>query len=107
VIGLANSLHGWQRRFGATLLLFSLAFLLAWAHNGPAVDHMNADDVVAICLAVIEIAVLGWGVAAVARPGRPRRALDLSRVETRCLLPASAIGPPARAGPAFLQVFRD
>jgi hypothetical protein len=107
VIRLANSMHRWHRRFGVTLVLFSLAFLLAWSHNGPAVDHMDSGDVIAICLAVIEVAVLGWGNAAGARPGRPRRTHGPPPAGISCLLPALHTGPPARAGPAFLQVFRD
>jgi hypothetical protein len=106
VIGLAKKLHGWQPRFGLTLFLLLLAFLVLWAHNGPAVDHMNTGDVVAICLAVAEIAVLGLGMAAVARPGRRPRGVRSSPPGCRCLFPASPTGPPARAGPEFLQVFR-
>jgi len=107
VIGLAKKLHGWQRHFGLTLLFLLLAFLLLLAHNGPAVDHMNAGDVVAICLAVTEVALLGLGFAGVARPGTPPRGLGPLPPRVRCPFSESPLGPPARAGPEFLQVFRD
>jgi uncharacterized caspase-like protein len=95
-------------RRGAVLAiaLVALSLAVAWAHSGVALDHMDAEHGVALCLAATELA-LGVGLLATSittprlrlprTPGAPVEAPWLPAV----------LGPGARASPAWLQVFRS
>jgi hypothetical protein len=105
LIGLPETIRPWQRRLRLGLLLILLGLLVAWAHSGPSMDHMDAGEAVAICFAVVETAVLAAGV-------RRPTSLPARRAVPATLpvpLPPAVPGPPglARAGPEALQVFRD
>lgn len=92
-------------RLVAAAVVLVMATAVAWAHTGPGMDHMQMQDVVAVCLAIEGSAVaalLGLGAP---RLGRLRglRAAELALHQHRCrAVPLVR----ARDGPARLQVFR-
>jgi hypothetical protein len=81
-----------------------LGLAVVWAHSGLVMDHSTMDPAATVCLAVI-----GAGaVLAVLPSGRSGRLGWLLRATPRRPsepLVARTVGPPARAGPAELQVF--
>ena len=96
-------------RLAAVLLALALCWLLIAAHSALAERHMGDD--MAVCLAVAQTAalVLAVAIAAVAAvttvlPRPTWRRLDIAPGMwfARC-----APEPRSRAGPAFLQVFRQ
>jgi hypothetical protein len=105
MIRLVEAFRPWQRRLRVALLLLVLAFLVAWAHNGPSIDHMDASEAVAICLAVVETTLLVVGIRTQAF--KPLRWAAPARLPALFYVPASPMGSLARAGPEVLQVFRD
>lgn len=91
-----------------------LSFALAWAHGGPAADHMamgndhgGAPGIASMCLAVIQVvgaATTGFLAALLLSIRRRRASWGLLTPATSRLV----IRPPARvrarAGPELLQV---
>lgn len=104
-----------QRRSQSLIALAALSLIsliLAWAHSGPASDHMDEggmqdSQMVLMCMAVLAAgaaliaAVTGVLSAPLPRAPRELGPTGLSRLPARAL---SSIDP--RAGPATLQVFR-
>lgn len=105
MILMVEAMRPWQRRVRVALFVLVLAFLVAWAHNGPSIDHMDASEAVAICLAVVGSTVLILGLRRQA--GRPLRWAAPARLPTPVHVAASPVSSLARAGPETLQVFRD
>lgn len=81
----------------------ALCTAVVGAHTGLDMDHMAPAEMVAICLAVTETAAVVVALAAMAAVC-PVLAAPSVRLATAP--PARPFAPPARAGPARLQVFR-
>jgi hypothetical protein len=98
---LAHHLRVSRRRPATWLVVGCLALGVVAAHSGLAQDHMGKAS--AICLAVIDAAVLGVG-AALALRGKRRTTMwrPVGRVAT-VTVPAAPPAPRSRAGP-LLQV---
>jgi hypothetical protein len=96
-----------RRRQGLIVLATTLvlAFSVAWAHSGMAMDHMGTPA--AMCLAIVDGAMLmGAAVLVAAAPGPPRPDVPELRAPLELLVTSPARSIPARAGPSLLQVFR-
>jgi len=98
-----------RHRLAAVLLALALCWLLIAAHSALADRHMGDD--MAACLAVAETAalVLAVALATVAAatallPRPPRRLVDIA---TGVWFARAVPDPCSRAGPVFLQVFRE
>ena len=96
-----------RRRRGLAVLAaaLALAFAVAWAHSGLAMDHMGPPT--AMCLAIVDGGlVLGAAliVATGAQAAPPVR--EVLRPHALAAGHTVARSVPARAGPAVLQVFR-
>jgi hypothetical protein len=94
-----------QGRLVAAAVVLVMATAVAWAHSGPGVDHMQMQDVVAVCLAIEGTAVAALLGFAAPRLGRFRGppVVELALGHQRChAVPVVR----ARDGPALLQVFR-
>ena len=102
ISALSRHLRRSRRRPLAWLVVGCLALGVVAAHRGLAHDHMG--KAAAICLAVIDAAILGVGAALAVRGGRPLpRRRPLARFAFLGLA-RPAPEPRTRAGPAFLQV---
>lgn len=110
LIALDSLRRGHRHRLAAVLLALALCWLLIAAHSALAERHHMGDDM-AVCFAVAQTAalVLAVAIAAVAAattvlPRPTWRRLDIAPGVwfARC-----TPDPRSRAGPAFLQVFRQ
>ena len=96
-----------RRHRGIALLVATLCLgaTVVLAHGAAADQHMG--DGMAMCLAIVVVAGAAAAVAAGALFPGPRAPLRSCEAWT---LPAATcaatLAPPARAGPALLQVFR-
>jgi hypothetical protein len=103
VIAIAESLRRGRAGLATLVVVGILCFTVTVAHSGFDMDHMAPAEVVAMCLAITETAVVAVALATVA-PVRPF--VLLPPASPTSLIPLPTLAPPARAGPAQLQVFR-
>jgi hypothetical protein len=102
ISALSHRLRRSRRRPLTWLVVGCLALGVVAAHSGLAHDHMG--KAAAICLAVIDAAILGVGAALALRSRHRRsRARPVAGL-TPFSLPWPAPEPRTRAGPALLQV---
>jgi hypothetical protein len=95
-----------RRAVMLAIALVALSLAVAWAHGGVALDHMDAEHGVVLCLAATELALsVGLLASSVTTPrSRLERTPD-AVVEAPWLPAVPGLG--ARASPAWLQVFRS
>lgn len=98
-----------RHRLAAVLCALALCWLLIAAHSTLADRHMGDD--MAICLAVAQTAALVLAVAiatvAAATALLPIPRWGLVDVASAVSFAPAAPAPCSRAGPVFLQVFRE
>ena len=106
MILLLDRIHRLRQGIVLAAAVLLLAFAVAWAHSGMAMDHMEAAKAASVCLAVMGAAGL-LGVGLVAPERLPRARLRASEDPSPPQLPCPRAELPwARAGPLELQVFR-
>ena len=101
-----RTLRRHRRHLAVAAVMLGLAGAVVIAHSALGADHM--DDGVAMCLAVVETAVVAVGTAVLAAFALGHRPLSLVPATA---VPTQSYTPPpraasARAGPPSLQVFR-
>jgi hypothetical protein len=107
-IRLNSALRRQRRRLATVAVVLGLAGAVVVAHTAVTHDHMgDMGGTIAMCLAVVETAVVAIG-AALALSASMRRPLWLAPVPLDPDLPVapSPVGIRARADPCLLQVFR-
>ncbi len=95
-----------RRRLAVLLLIVAVSGILVATHSAPTMEHM--DKATAVCLAVFSAgvaSVLGASAEALI-PGRLRFAAIQLLGSQRSQHRTPVSGPPSRAGPPTLQVFR-
>jgi hypothetical protein len=105
-VGLNSVLRRQRRRIAVIAAMLSLAGAVVTAHSVMGVDHMG--DATAMCLAVVETAVIAVGGALIVGVALARRPHWLALIPAAPQQPAASAPARirARAGPPVLQVFR-
>ena len=105
-VGLNSVLRRQRRRIAVIAAMLSLAGAVVTAHSVMGVDHMG--DATAMCLAVVETAVIAVGGALIVGVALARRPHWLVLIPAAPEQPAASAPARirARAGPPVLQVFR-
>ena len=104
MIALLETVGRLRRRIGLVAALVLLVSLIAWAHTGLTMDAMPEEEVVAVCVAIVQTGAVALGVVALtAAFGRRDCSVPLLSLTAQRTPPAKAVF--ARAGPATLQVF--
>lgn len=104
-LALNRSLRTQRRRPALIAAVLVMATSVAAAHGALADGHMSKG--MAMCLAVADSALLAVGAALTVRPaGELTLGRWLPYAASLVWRPRAQPQPPARAGPAVLQVFR-
>lgn len=104
MIALLETVGRLRRRIGLVAALVLLVSLIAWAHTGLTMDGMPEDEVVAVCVAIMQTGVVALAVLALVAAVGPHR-LRLPRLSLIAQCTPQPRAVRARAGPATLQVF--
>jgi hypothetical protein len=102
---LNRTLHGQRRRLVTLAVILGLAGAVVVAHSAMHHDYMG--DAIVMCLAVVETAIVGVGVAVALGARVHASRWPMHEAPPRRLEPMPApSGIRARAGPSALQIFR-
>jgi hypothetical protein len=105
-VGLNIVLRRQRRRIAVIVAMLTLAGAVVTAHSVMGADHMG--DATAMCLAVVETAVIAVGGALIVGVAMARRPHWRAMISVAPQQPAASAPARirARAGPPVLQVFR-
>jgi hypothetical protein len=102
---LNTTLHRQRRRLVTLAVILGLAGAVVVAHSAMHHDYMG--DAIVMCLAVVETAIAGVGVAVALGARTHAPDLQMHDAPLRAFAPVPApTGTLARAGPSALQSFR-
>ena len=108
LIRLNSILRAQRRRLALTLAAAAIVVALVSAHSAMSGgDHMDMSTEVAMCLAVVETALLAAAAVLGLRPPSFRLRLAWFDLSSRMDPPRPASEPRVRAGPEALQVFLE
>ena len=108
LISIRSAARRRRARLAATAAVLVLAGGVAAAHGAMGEHHMG--EAAAMCLAIAEVAAFGAGallaVTALSALRRAPLTSAMAVLEPLTVEPTRLLTPPARAGPAVLQVVR-